>query len=559
MPYFTSNIMLRFIIGGHIKEYKSNRAVSLNSLLRTFLFSLVAILLLVSLSACAEKSASKAKQGGTFNYFLGEPVAIDPAFAQESEGLQVTKELFDGLVDYDPETLELEPAVARKWESNSKGDTWTFWLRRGVKFHNGREVTAADFVYAWDRVAAKKTGSEAAYHLAPIKGFDKVQKGQRSHLVGVSAPSKYVLKVKLNYPFADFPTILGHPVFSPVPKEAVKARGREFAERPVGNGPFAIDGAWEHRKGITLKRFKKYYGAKNYVDAVNFKIIDNDQTGFLEFQGGGLDYSPIPSGQIKATVKQFGPNAIVGEPQLGLQFYAFNLRKPLFRKNVKLRQAINNAVDRTAIVENVYENAYLVAGGIVPPAVEGYGKPAREYTLSSSRAKRLLKEAGYPGGRGLPTIKLIYPTGRGYEGPAQIFQQNLKDIGIKVDLEGLEFGAFLKALRAGKMSMFAAGWQADYPSPDAFLYQLFYSKSGDNLIGFSDKEVDRLLIKARSAVGAVQRRRLYQKAENQILKEAPIVPYAYYGTSVVYAKRVKGFRRTALDNTPLDRVWISKD
>ena len=521
-------------------------------------------MLLFALSSCKKKESSGTKgyssrSGGTISYFLGEPIALDPAFSQEGEGMEVTKELFDGLIDYDPKTAKVKPAVATKWKSNAAGDSWTFWLRRGVKFHNGREVTAADFVYAWDRVAAKKTASEVAYHLAPIKGFEKVQKGKRSHLSGVKEVGKYKLKVNLIYPFSDFPLVLGHPVFSPVPKEEVKKGGRRFADKPVGNGPFEMDGPWEHKKSIKLKKYEKYYGKKAYLDRVNFKIMGNDQTAFLQFQGGGLDVSPIPSGQISATVKQFGSDTLVGQPLLVLQFYGFNLRKGVFKKNVKLRQAINYAVDRGTIVSNVYENAYVAAGGIVPPAVGDYKKPARAYAYSPNKAKRLLRQAGYPGGKGLPTIKLIYDTGRGNEGPAQIVQQNLRDIGITVELEGLEFGAFLKALREGKMSMFAAGWQADYPSRDAFLYQLFYSKSGDNVFGFSDPKVDRLLIKARKAIKPTTRIRLYDEAENEILKQAPIVPYAYAGTRVVHARKVKGFERTALDNTPLDRVWISNN
>ncbi len=524
---------------------------------------LTCFMLLFALSSCKKKEPSEKgyslRSGGTINYFLGEPVALDPAFSQEGEGLQVTKELFDGLIDYDPKTALAIPAVATKWKSNAAGDSWTFQLRRGVKFHNGREVTASDFVYAWDRAAAKKTASEAAYHLAPIKGFDKVQKGKRSHLSGVKAVGKYKLQVNLKYPFSDFPLVLGHPVFSPVPKEEIKKGGRRFADKPIGNGPFAMDGSWEHQKSIKLKKFKRYYGKKAYLDGVNFKIMGNDQTAFLQFQGGGLDFSPIPSGQIKATAKQFGPDALVGQPQLVLQFYGFNLRKALFRKNIKLRQAINYAVNRGAIVSNVYENAYVAAGGIVPPAIGDYKRPATAYTYSVSKAKRLLKQAGYPGGKGLPPIKLIYDTGRGNEDPAQIVQQNLRDIGITIELEGLEFGAFLKALREGKMSMFAAGWQADYPSRDAFLYQLFYSKSGDNVFGFSDPKVDRLLIKARKAVKSSTRNRLYNEAENEILKQAPIVPYAFVGTRIVHSKQLKGFERTALDNTPLDRVWISNN
>ena len=235
------------------------------------------------------------------------------------------------------------------------------------------------------------------------------------------------------------------------------------------------------------------------------------------------------------------------------------MRKRIFKKNIKLRQAINYAVDRKAIVSDVYNNVYVAARGIVPPVVVGYKKPSRAYSYSASKAKRLLKQAGYPGGKGLPTIKLIYNTGGENEDSALIMQQNLRDIGITVALKGLGTGAFKKALRDGKMFMFADEWQADYPSSDAFLYQLFYSKSKDNLSGFSDPKVDRLLTKVRKTVAVAPRKKLYNKVENEVLKQAPIVPYVFIGTRVVHARKVEGFERTALGYTPLDRVWISNN
>ena len=247
---------------------------------------LACFILLFVLSSCKKNESSgeksySSRSGGTLNYFLGEPVSLDPAFSQDAKSQQVTKELFDGLIDYNPKTARAEPAVATKWKSNPAGDKWTFWLRRDVRFHNGRKVTASDFVYAWDRVAAKKTASKSAYHLAPIKGFIAVRKGKRSHLSGVKAVGKHKLEVTLKYPLSDFPLVLGQPVFSPVPKEEVKKGGRLFADKPVGNGPFVMDGPWEHQESLKLKKFKRYYGKKAYLDGVDFKTSDNEKTAFL--------------------------------------------------------------------------------------------------------------------------------------------------------------------------------------------------------------------------------------------------------------------------------------
>jgi oligopeptide transport system substrate-binding protein len=158
--------------------------------------ALGAIMLLLAAGCAGARTGgdqSIDRAGGELNYFLGEPVSRDPAYAQEGEGLQVVKQLFDGLVDYDPETLAVKPAVAASWRSSPDADEWTFFLREDVRFHNGRKVTAADFVYAWNRVAAKKTASEVAYHLAPIQGFEEVQAGEARSLSGLSEMGTHVL------------------------------------------------------------------------------------------------------------------------------------------------------------------------------------------------------------------------------------------------------------------------------------------------------------------------------------------------------------------------------
>jgi peptide/nickel transport system substrate-binding protein/oligopeptide transport system substrate-binding protein len=517
---------------------------------------------MVVLSGCDatssdNKSVSAGKSGGTLNYFLGEPASIDPAHALESEGMQVIKAVFDGLVDYDPKTLELKPAAATRWRSNKAGDEWTFWLREGAKFHNGDPVRADDFIFAWNRVAAKKTASEVAYHLAPIQGFGNVQEGEKSKMSGLSAPETYVLKVKLAYPFADFPKILGHPVFSPVPQGEVGKNARKFATKPVGNGPFALKEPWRRQETIVLERFEDYYGRPAFLDGVKFKIIDSEQTAFLQFQGGALDYASIPGGQISVVAKQFKNTAIVGEPLLVLNFYGFNLREKVFAENVKLRRAISYAVNRGVIANEIYEGAFVPAGGIVPSGISDYKKPKNAFTYSPAKARKLLKEAGHPGGKGVPKLTLIYGAGRGHDGPAQVMQENLRQLGVRLELKALERDAFFKALMSGKMSMFAGSWQGDYPSRDAFLYSLFHSESGDNMVGYANKKVDKLLVEARRAEKERDRRKLYDQAEELILQDTPIVPVTFVGTSVVHAAKVKGFVRTPLDDTPLDQVWLA--
>lgn len=321
--------------------------------LRSKLILLLVLVLMVSTAGCAQKKTRKSKslnrtegpvRGGTFRYFLMEPLILDSAHVQESEGIQVAKQVYDGLVDHNPKTMEVKPAMAKSWKSNKSATVWTFKLRKGVKFHNGRECKAQDFVYSWNRVAAKETASEIAYHLAPIKGFEACQEGTAKRLEGVKARDDYTLEVTLKYPYAEFPTILGHIVFSPVPKEEVQKYGEKFGENPCGTGPFKFV-EWMHDQRIVLKRNPDYYGHKPYLDRIVFKIFDDEQSGFSEFKAGNLDDCEILPGQIRMAKVIYGDRALI-ESMLSLYYYGFNMDADPWGNNQNLRRALNYALDR---------------------------------------------------------------------------------------------------------------------------------------------------------------------------------------------------------------------
>lgn len=526
---------------------------------RVFFIATLTLLITVITSSCAQPQAEKkpaSKKGGQFLYFLQEPLAIDPINVQSSAGFEVAKELFDGLVDYDPRNMALVGAVAKSWSGNPEATVFTFHLKHGVKFHNGREVTAKDFKYAWERVAAKKSRSDVAYHLAPIKGFSKMQMGKADQLAGIKVKDRYTLVVTLNYPFADFPYILGHPVFSPVPKEEVEKDPKAFAESPVGNGPFMMAAPWKHRQFIKVKRFNNYYAHKSLLDKVEFKIFADENTGFLDFKSGNLNYAPIPLGQIKATDEEYGDNAIIGKPMLSLDFLGYNLKsRPLNNKN--LRKAIADGIDRQAIADKIFENVRVPATGIVPPPIGGAPPPAKSFKTSFAQAEELLKKAGYPRGKGLKKLKLTFIAGSDYGPLAEAIQGSLAKLNIKVNIQPMEPGAFFKALRTGDTSLFIANWAADYPTMDSFIYPLFYSKSEDNVIGYHNKSVDRLIIRARKTLDAKARRKLYNQAEEDILADAPIAPLFYDGSAALRGRNVRDFVLTSMGYTPLEQVWFN--
>ena len=538
---------------------------------RKFILSLTIFLVLILTVALVVGCAPKEKvdkgeesvseepvKGGTFNAFLMEPVTLDAAHSQESEGIQVAKQIYDGLVDYEPETMELTAAMAESWEPNEDASAWTFTLKKGVKFHNGRECKAEDFVYSWSRVASKDTASEVAYHLSPIKGFNDCQEGKADILEGVKAIDDYTLEVSLEYSYAEFPVTVGHPVFSPVPKEEIEKWGDEFSEHPVGTGPFAFV-EWKHDQHITIERFNNYYDGETYLDKVVFKIFADEETAFLEFEAGNLDDCQIPLGRIKETQDKYGKRALIN-PMLGIYYYGLNMEAEPWKDNVELRKAINYAIHRAIITDTVWEGSRVAATGIVPAGIPGFKEDAMPYIFDQPKARELLEEAGYPGGKGLPELVLGYNTGAGHDKVAQAIQAQAEEVGIEFDIAGYEWGTYLDKIQSKEITFFRLGWLADYPTMDNFLYPMFHSENAgaDNMTYYKNSDVDEKLIEARKETDEAKRRELYQEIEQIVLEDATIVPIAFYKTNRVIGENVCAYTRTAMDDTSYELVWLSK-
>ena len=497
------------------------------------------------------------QQGGTFYYCLSaEPVSLDPAQLQESEGIAVGKAIYDGLMDNDPETMEITPAMADSYEVNDDATVFTFNLKKGVMFHNGRECTAEDFVYSWNRVVDPATASEVAYHLSPVKGYDEFQAGTATSLEGVEAIDDYTFQVTLSYPYADFVYHTAHPALSPIPEEVVEEFGSEkFSENPVGTGPFSFE-SWTHEQQVVTNRFEDYYGQAAYLDSVVYKIYMEEETAYQDFKAGSLNECQIPQGQFESAAADYGDQAIFN-PMLGIYYYGMNMTAAPWKDNKALRQAMNYAVDRQTLCDVVMEGQRIPATGFVPMGIPGYQSNAMPYDYDKAEAEKLLTEAGFPGGQGLPELKLGYNTGGGHEDPAQFIQGNLKDAGVNVTIEGYEWGSYLDLVQAAEVTFFRMGWLTDYPIMDNFLYPLFYSTSTDNFTMYNNPEVDAMLDQARSTPDQDERFKVYQEIERMVLEEAPVIPLMFYKTSRVYSDGVGGYIRTADDLTPMERVYFT--
>ena len=505
-------------------------------------------------------------EGGTFNFYISEPAFIDPVNLQESEGTQVGHALFDSLVTFDSISMEVQPAAAETWESNDEATVWTFNLVEGAMFHHGREVTAQDFKYAWERIANPENESEIAYHLSAVEGYDAMQDGSATEFSGVVAVDDYTLEVTLSYAFADFEYVVGHPALAPVPAEEVEAG--DFGEMPIGNGPFKMSEPWAHDQYIKVEKFADYYGDAPYIDGIEYKILADQDTAFLEFQAGNVDFVQIPTGQIQSTIDQYGesPDGYTSNPgeqvvlggELAVYYMLMNNSDEVLSDPI-VRQALSLAIDRQAICDTVFEGTRSPATGIVPEGIFGFQEDAWPYSkYDVEEAKAKLAEAGYPDGEGLPTITLQFNSGSGHEDIMQLIQQDFAAIGVEADLSGMEWAQYLDMLSEGTYQMGRLGWIADYPIMDNFLYPLFKGGSSDNYALYENTEVDAMLEEARVTTDDDERIEAYREIEKMIGEEAAVAPVMFYRHTRVASDRVNDGIYSANGLYDFQRVWLTQ-
>ncbi|MGH8933801.1 MAG: ABC transporter substrate-binding protein [Egibacteraceae bacterium] len=484
-----------------------------------------------------------------------------PPAATEPSGLAVVDALFDSLTAYD-RTLRVVPAAAESW-SAVQPDLWTFTLRAAATFHDGRPVTAADFKFAWEQAVRDDV---AGYHLRDVEGYDALRSGAATELAGVSVVDELTLQVQLSHPGADFPAIVAHPALGPVSRAAWEAGSAAYRERPIGNGPFKMEGTWEHGQFIRLARFDGWAGGTvASVDEVLFRISDPD-TAYLGFQQGRFDFAPVPAGALAEAAQDFpptssdgyqGPGLLLG-PEPTLYFLGFNVTQPPF-DDVEVRRAVSMAIDRSALRIETLEGNVSVARSVVPPPIPG----TRDLVCGAcafdpAQARRIFSE------RRITTLDAWFNRGGGHERLAERIESDLAAVGVQVMLrsepslpEG-SFGAYLDVLASGQAGLFRFGWTTEYPTMDAALWPLFHSAAtpsngGQNYMRYANAEVDSLIDLARSTLDATARRALYQQAEDLALgHDQAIVPLFTYHHRAVVSQRVNNleFSPFGLVNLP---------
>jgi oligopeptide transport system substrate-binding protein len=474
--------------------------------------------------------------GGTLLMYIGEPSFIDPALAFESEGIKVDSALFEPLLNYNPLTLELELGVAESYESNEDATVWTFRLKQGTKFHNGREVVAEDFKYAWERLSNPDLASNYGSFLSMVKGYQEYYDKAATEITGIKVVDDYTLEVTMGAPFGEFPYIVAFSDCSPVPKEEIEGKEEAWNLKPIGNGPFMMSEDWVAGQYIKVVQFPDYSGTKAYVDGIDFKIYTDINTAWTDFQAGSLDWTQIPSGNYATSVATY----------------------PVM-SNVHLRRAVSLAINRQAICDTVYEGIRSPADGIIPPGLPGYEPNMWQYNhYSVEEARAELEAAGYPNGEGLPTLKLTFNTGAGHDDLMQLVKADLDAVGIPTEFDTSDGPTYWSKVDADEYQIGRSGWIADYPTMDDFLYVLFYSTSPINFTNYNNPAVDQALDEARQIADTDARIAAYQAISKTIgddCPEAVICPYAHHN---VTSARVHNLVYSAMGLHNFTTCWISE-
>ncbi|TDX49049.1 ABC transporter substrate-binding protein [Orenia marismortui] len=506
--------------------------------------------------------SEKDKYGGTFKGRVkSDPPTLDPAHSTDTTSSRIIRNIFDGLVAFDKD-LNVVPAIAKSWEVSEDSLTWTFNLNKGVKFHNGREVKADDFVYTFRRILDPKTKSPRVWLFDGIKGAKEFSNGEANKVSGLRALDDYTLEITLAKPFTPFLSVLAMENAYVVPKEEVEKYGEEFAQHPVGAGPFKFV-EWKHDSKVILEKNEDYYvNGRPYLDKVVYRVIPEGSSAFAEYEQGSIYQEvddDLPAGQIKRIMDPTGDFSedFSNIARLGTFYIGLNTQKEPFN-NKKVRQAINYAVNKKVLTQVVLNGVVKPAKGILPPTMPGYNPDLEGYEFNIEKAKKLLAEAGYPDG--LPgTYELAYNTSKKNQSIVEAIQSNLKQIGINITLMNMDWGTYIKKVDNGETQMFRLAWIADYPDPDNFLYVLFHSDNagpGGNGAFYMNSEVDQMLDKARAMKPGKERLALYQKIEKQIVDDAPWIPVYYYTAPILVKPFVHNYVFTAQSALPLTNVWL---
>ncbi len=520
---------------------------------------LVVISSLVALS-CTKKQ--KAEYGLKHEETLkinitSEPPSMDWSISTDTTSAEIQDNIMEGLVEYnfsDPE-LGLMPSLAKEWTSSNNAQTWTFTIREGVKWNDGKPFTAQHVIDGWERLLAPATASQYAYFLFGIKNATKFNKGEVKDFkdVGVKINEKGQIVVQLEAPQSYFPYLLTHHCTYPVRLDVIKKHGDKWTEPKniVTLGPYNLK-IWDHDKAIVLERNEMYYGEKAKTKNILAYMIMEKSTAITLFETGKLDVqTPLPSAELSVLKKKPGYKE---NGYLLLYYYGMNTSKPPMN-DINVRKAIAHAIDRKEITT-------MLSGGQkpmtswVPAGMFGH-EPSVGTGFNPGKAKEFLAKAGFKDPTTMPKIELAYNTNEDHKRIAENVQAQLKrNLGINVEIKNEEWKSYLGKLKSDTPHIYRMGWVADFPDPDNFL-NLMTSYSDNNHTKWGNKEFDKIINQAVSINNKEKRRSLYTQAQKILTEQGvPVIPIYSGVKHALINKRVKNYPVNVMDRRKYKKVVL---
>jgi oligopeptide transport system substrate-binding protein len=510
-------------------------------------------LLAVFLAPGCAKRESPAEEGiRTKTLLLGngaEPQDLDPNTCTLYTDENVLMAIFEGLTCIDEKTSQAMPGVAERWDVSPDGLVYTFHLRADAKWSNGDPVTADDFVYSFHRILSPGLASEYSYMLYFIKNAEAFNSGKIADFdrVGTKALDARTLQVTLEHPCPFLPAVAAHESWFPVHRATIEKFGKmdqrnSLWTRPenfVGNGPFILK-EWSPNSRLVVVKDPLYWdAAHNHLNAIVFFPNDNIATDESNFRANQVHvtYQLLPDRITH--YRQDAPQFLRIDPFCETFFLDFNVNKPPLNDK-RVRQALARAIDRVAIARDVLYGSRLPANALVPPDTAGYTSEAKTPT-DFDAARKLLAEAGYPGGKNFPILEVQVRNDDIHRSVVEAIQEMWKrELGIHVQISSIEQKTWMANQTAKNYQIGGYRWIGDYDDPSTFLY-LFKSDSGNNDTNWANANYDRLNDEADRALDPVQRNALMQKAEALLLDEAPLAPIFYGSRTFLIQPYVKGW------------------
>lgn len=511
--------------------------------------ALVSMLLVGALAGCSSETAKTPSENGQKSSdkmivvgLQAEPTSLDAHQLSDYNSSRATMEIYDQLVQFKDGSTELEPDLADKWDVSADGKEYTFYLKKGVKFHDGTPFNAEAVKFSIDRQIDPKHPQHDTGQFAYAEfTFGPVSK--------VEVVNESTVKILLKEPFAPFLSNMAMHAASIVSPEAVKKYGKDFTKNPVGTGPFKFV-SWKPGVEVVLEKNKDYFKGAPKADKLIFKPITEDQTRLAELEAGKLDLIVnIPPDDLNR-LRSDNKFQIIEQAGMHVWWTTFNTQKKPF-DNVKVRQAINYAVNKDAIVKEILKGTGELANSPIPPSVWGHNPQIKNYEYNPDKAKQLLAEAGYP--NGFEATYWVPESGSGMQQPATMaaaIQADLAKVGIKLKIQTLEWGSYLDKVfvpvEKSDMDMHQMSWIGDNGDPDNFLYILLsgeqWPKAGFNDAYYKNDRVDQLLKTARVTADKQKRTDMYMEAQKLIMEDAPWIIVDHEKQIVLANKKLKNFK-----------------